>query len=97
MAVGAAVLPARLDVRPRAVAALAGLVRAGGVRAAVALPGLLPGTRATALAQRRLTAADASCTSVDVGTDGTTARRLTAVADVMGLRGAMGRQNPPRR
>ncbi|MFF3562174.1 hypothetical protein ACFYXS_19255 [Streptomyces sp. NPDC002574] len=96
-AVGAAVLLARLDVRPRAVAALAALVRAGGTQAAAALPEPLPGPRATALAQRWLTAADASGAGADVDADETTARWLTAVADIMGLRVAMGRQNPPGR
>lgn len=86
-AVGAAVTLDGLGVRPRAVAYLAKLVRAGGVRHAAALPEVLPGAQANALVLDWLTTAAAH----DPGVDGdeAMARWLMAVADVMGLREAV--------
>lgn len=82
-AVGAAVLLDRGGVQPRAVAFLAKVVRAGGVRYAAGLPEPVPGEDAAAVRSWLESAAD-----VAVGADGdeTAARWLEAVAEILALR-----------
>lgn len=83
-AVGAAVLLDRAGVQPRAVAFLAKVVRAGGVRYAAGLPEPVPDEDAAAMVRSWLE----SAADVADGTDGeeTAARWLEAVAEVLGVR-----------
>jgi hypothetical protein len=83
-AVGAAVVLDRLHVVPRSLTYLAEVVRAGGVRAAVALPEPLPHADHAAVIRPWLAAAADTVSTVDGDED--VARWLEAVATLIAAR-----------
>ncbi|MFJ5232136.1 hypothetical protein ACIQBJ_19840 [Kitasatospora sp. NPDC088391] len=90
-AVAAALRAEACGAVPHAVAYLAELVRAAGLRAAAELPEPLAGPDAAALAREWLEAARSVLAPGDLGTEELVADWLDAVALVLGVRRASGR------